>query len=40
VGYGTAGGKGRPFGRRLLYIGGLGMVGVLIVLLELLDHLL
>lgn len=40
VGYGTAGGKGRPLGRRLLYIGGMVMVGVLIVLLELLVHLL
>jgi len=40
VGFGTAGGQGRPLGRRLLYIGGLVMVGVLIVLLELLVHLL
>jgi hypothetical protein len=40
VGFGTAGGKGRPFGRRALYIAGLVMVGVLIVLLELLVHLL
>ena len=40
VGYGTTGGKGRPLGRRLLYIGGLVMVGVLIVLLELLVHVL
>lgn len=40
VGYGTAGGKGRPLGRRILYIGGLVMVGVVIVLLELLVHLL
>jgi len=40
VGYGTAGGRGRPLGRRILYIGGLVLVGVLIVLLELLVHLL
>jgi hypothetical protein len=40
VGFGTAGGRGRPLGRRLLYIGGLVLVGVLIVLLELLVHLL
>ncbi len=40
VGYGTAGGRGRPVGRRILYIGGLVLVGVLIVLLELLVHLL
>jgi len=40
VGYGTAGGRGRPIVRRLLYIGGLVLVGVLIVLLELLVHLL
>lgn len=39
VGYGTAGGRGRPLGRRVLYIGGLVLVGVLIVLLELLVHL-
>ena len=40
VGFGTAGGRGRPMGRRLLYIGGLALVGVLIVMLELLTHLL
>lgn len=40
VGYGTAGGRGRPLGRRMLYIGGLVLVGVLIVLLELSVHLL
>ena len=40
VGYGTAGGRGRRLGRRILYIGGLVLVGVLIVLLELLVHLL
>ncbi len=40
VGFGTAGGRGRPIGRRLLYIGGLVLVGVLIVVLELLVHLL
>jgi hypothetical protein len=40
VGYGTTGGQGRLRGRRLVYIGGLVMVGVLIVLLELLVHLL
>ncbi len=40
VGIGTAGGRDRPLGRRLLYIGGLVLVGVLIVLLELLVHLL
>ena len=39
VGFGTAGGRGRPLGRRILYIGGLVLVGVLIVLLELLVHL-
>jgi hypothetical protein len=39
VGSGTVGGQGRPLGRRLVYIGGLVMVGVLIVLLELLVHL-
>jgi hypothetical protein len=39
VGWGTAGGRGRPLGRRLLYVGGLVLVGVLIVLLELLVHL-
>ncbi len=40
VGMGTAGGRGRPLGRRLLYIGGLVLIGVLIVMLELLTHLL
>ena len=40
VGWGTAGGEGRPLGRRLLYIAGLVLIGVLIVLLELLVHLL
>ena len=40
VGIGTAGGRGRPFRRRLVYIMGLVLVGVLIVLLELLVHLL
>jgi hypothetical protein len=40
VGYGTTRGQGRRLGRRLLYIGGLVMVGVVIVLLELLVHLL
>jgi hypothetical protein len=40
VGFGTAGGRGRPLGRRLLYVGGLVLVGVLIVGLELLVHLL
>jgi hypothetical protein len=40
VGFGTAGGRDRPLGRRLLYIGGLVLIGVLIVLLELLTHLL
>ncbi len=40
VGFGTAGGRGRPVGRRILYIGGLVLVGVLIVMLELLTHLL
>ena len=40
VGYGTAGRRGQPLGRRTLYIGGLVLVGVLIVLLELLVHLL
>lgn len=39
VGFGTAGGPGRPLGRRVLYIVGLVLVGVLIVLLELLVHL-
>jgi hypothetical protein len=38
VGFGTAGGRDRPLGRRLLYIGGLVLIGVLIVLLELLTH--
>ncbi len=40
VGVGTAEGRGRPLIRRLLYIGGLVLVGVLIVGLELLVHLL
>ena len=40
VGVGTAGGRGRPMGRRILYVGGLVLVGVLIVMLELLIHLL
>ena len=40
VGVGTVGGRGQPLGRRLLYITGLVLVGVLIVLLELLVHLL
>jgi hypothetical protein len=40
VGFGTAGGRGRPLGRRILYVGGLVLVGALIVMLELLVHLL
>ncbi len=40
VGFGTAGGSGRPRGRRILYILGLVSVGVTIVLLESLVHLL
>ena len=40
VGFGTAGGRGRPLRRRVLYIGALVLVGVLIVLLELSVHLL
>ena len=40
VGFGTAGGAGRPGGRRILYILGLVSVGVTIVLLESLVHLL
>ncbi len=38
VGIGTAGGRSRPLGRRILYIGSLVSVGVLIVLLELAVH--
>jgi hypothetical protein len=40
VGIGTAGGRGRPLGRRIAYIGGMVLVGGLIVLLELVVHLL
>jgi hypothetical protein len=40
VGIGTAGKRGGPLGRRLLYVGGLVSVGVLIVLLEAAVHLL
>jgi hypothetical protein len=40
VGIGTVGGRERPVGRRLLYVGGLVSVGVVIVLLELTVHLL
>jgi hypothetical protein len=40
VGIGTAGGRGWPLGRRVLYVTGLVLVGVLIVGLELLVHLL
>ena len=40
VGVGTVGGSERPLGRRLLYVVGLVLVGVLIVLLELAVHLL
>ncbi len=39
VGFGTAGGRGGPVRRRLLYIGMLVLVGVLIVLLDLAVHL-
>ena len=40
VAFGTAGGSGRPVGRRVLYILGLVSVGVTIVLFESLVHLL
>ena len=40
VGVGTVGGGQRPLGRRLAYVVGLVLVGVLIVLLELAVHLL
>jgi hypothetical protein len=40
VGFGTAGDRHRPLGRRLLYVGGLVSVGVLIVVLESVVHLL
>ena len=40
VGVGTVGDGGRPLGRRVLYVGGMVLVGVLIVLLELAVHLL
>lgn len=40
VGVGTSGGSQRRLGRRILYVGGLVLVGVLIVLLELVVHLL
>ena len=40
VGIGTAGGRDRPLGRRILYVLALVSVGVVIVLLELLVHLL
>ncbi len=40
VGIGTVGGSERPLGRRIVYVLGLVLVGVLIVLLELLVHLL
>jgi len=40
VGVGTAGGRERPMGRRILYVVGLVLVGVMIVLLELVVHLL
>ena len=40
VGIGTAGGKERPLGRRILYVVGLIAVGVMIVGLELVVHVL
>ena len=40
VGVGTTGGSGNRLGRRILHVGGLVLVGVLIVLLELVVHLL
>jgi hypothetical protein len=40
VGFGTAGGRDRPLGRRIAYVCGLVLVGVTIVLLEAGVHLL